>query len=547
VYDVGGFFLTIVLLGSILACVAVLGTPPAKKTYHGLFLLLVSSLVLLVDSRSLVGFFAAWELMTWISYVLVAQGRRAARGAYLYVLFSGAAGFLIFGGLLLLEGLGVRSLGALTGAGGLVGATGAWAAVLLAVGFAVKAASAGFHVWAPESYAEAPDVFTSFLSGVLSKMPVFGLVLLGARVVSTMSHGEWHAPFGPVDPTYLLAWAGGITAFGMTLMAALQEDAKRLLAYSSVGQIGYVVVGLAMLTPLGWSAALYHTVNHFLIKMLLFLAVAGVIHRTGTRNMHEMGGLIKKMPASYISVLIGIIALSGVPPLSGFASKWLVYSALIEKGWYLIAGLTMFASVVAFLYLFRLIHNIFLGQLKPEHREVREAPLGILIPQAVLVMGIMGLSMFPESVLRFAGALIRPVFGDVGVALGADGTLAMGLGYLNAFGVMSMVMVLFAIFFAFILFVGPKTKKVRQLDIVYSAELPPPPEEIHYAYDFYRPYKRAFAPLLRVSFVRGWRRTARAAAALADAGRRFYSGDAQTYLIYAVALLVVVSIVRLVV
>jgi NADH:ubiquinone oxidoreductase subunit 5 (subunit L)/multisubunit Na+/H+ antiporter MnhA subunit len=307
-----------------------------------------------------------------------------------------------------------------------------------------------------------------------------------------------------------------------------------------------VVVGLAMLTPLGWSAALYHTVNHLLIKMLLFLAIAGVIHRTGTSEMHRMGGLIKKMPASYISVLIGIIALSGVPPLSGFAGKWLVYSALVEKGWYFIAGVTMFASVVAFLYLFRLIHNIFLGQLKPEHREVREAPLPLMIAQGVLVAAIMGLSMFPEALLRIVAVMIYPLFGaSGGVVFLEDGSLAAGLGYLNAFGVMSMVMGLFAIFFAFILFVGPRTKKVRQLDIVYSAELPPPPEEIHYSYDFYRPYKRAFAPLLAVSVERGWKRVAAAVERAADAGRRYYTGDAQVYLVYAVALLVIVSFVRL--
>ncbi len=110
---------------------------------------------------------------------------------------------------------------------------------------------------------------------------------------------------------------------------------------------------------------------------------------------------------------------------------------------------------------------------------------------------------------------------------------------------MSMVMALFAAFFAFILFVGPKTKKVRQLDIVYSAELPPPPEEINYSFDFYRPYQRAFAPLLAVSVVGAWKRVAASVERVADVGRRFYSGDAQVYLVYAVALLVVVSFVRL--
>ncbi len=535
---VGGFFLLIVLAGAVLSAIAALGVKAPRRSYHGLFLMLVSSLILLVDSRTLVGFFVAWELMTWTSYLLVAGGRRGARGAYVYMLFSGAAGFLVFGGLLLVAGQGVVSIGGLAAVGGTAGA---WAAVLLGVGFAVKAASAGFHIWAPDAYAESPDVFSAFLSGVVSKMPVFGLVLVGGKLVANAGL----ISFGAVEPAYVLAWVGGITAFGMTLLAAFQEDVKRLLAYSSVGQIGYVVVGLAMLTPLGWSAALYHTVNHLLIKMLLFLAIAGVIHRTGTRDMHRMGGLIKKMPVSYISVLIGIIALSGVPPLSGFASKWLVYSALLEKGWYFIAGLTMFASVVAFLYLFRLINCIFLGQLKPAHREIREAPLPLLIPQVLLVFTIMGLSMFPEAVLKAVAAITYPLFGASGVAFVEGGTLAVSLGYFNAFGVMSMVMALFAAFFAFILFVGPPTKKVRQLDIVYSAELPPPPEEINYSFDFYRPYKRAFAPLLAVSVVGAWRRVAASVERVADVGRRFYTGDAQVYLLYAVALLVVVSFVRL--
>ena len=540
--EVAGFFLLIVLFGAALAAIAALGVRAPHSGYHGLFLMLVSSLILLVGSRTLVGFFVAWELMTWTSYLLIAGGRRAARSAYVYVLFSGAAGFLVFGGLLLLAGRGIESLGGLSAA---AGATGAWAAVLLGVGFAVKAASAGFHIWAPGAYSDSPDVFSAFLSGVVSKMPIFGLVLVGGKLAAGAGFASFGGALGGLDPVHALAWAGGITAFGMTLLAALQDDAKRLLAYSSVGQIGYVVVGLAMLTPLGWSAALYHTVNHLLVKMLLFLAIAGVVHRTGTRKMHLMGGLIKKMPASYISVLIGIIALSGVPPLSGFASKWLVYSALIEKGWYFLAGLTMFASVLAFLYLFRLIHNIFLGQLKPEHRGVREAPIPLLVPQAVLVLAIMGLSMFPEAVLRLIAVMTYPLFGVTGVTFLQDGSLAESLGYFNAFGVMSMVMALFAAFFAFILFVGPKTKKVRQLDIVYSAEVPPPPEELHYSYDFYRPARRAYAPLLAVSAVRGWRRAAAAVERLADVGRRYYTGDAQVYIVYAVALLVVVSLVRL--
>jgi NADH:ubiquinone oxidoreductase subunit 5 (subunit L)/multisubunit Na+/H+ antiporter MnhA subunit len=253
--------------------------------------------------------------------------------------------------------------------------------------------------------------------------------------------------------------------------------------------------------------------------------------------MHEMGGLIKKMPAQYIAVLIGIIALSGVPPLSGFAGKWLIYNALIEKEWYFIAGVLMFASVIAFLYLFRLIHTIFLGQLKPEHRDVREAPVVFVVAQALLVFAIMGISMFPDALLKVTTVMIFPFFREQGVHFARDGSLLVESGYFNAFGIMAMVMGLFAIFFAWVLFLGPKTRKVGQLDIVFAAEEPPPPEEIHYAYDFYRPYKRAFAPVLRLSAERGWRRASDALSTVADYGRRFYTGDAQTYLLYAVVFL----------
>ncbi len=530
-----GFFMLVVLIGAFAVMLAGIGIPPGRRRYHGLFLLLVSSLVLLVDARSPLGFFAGWELMTWTSYLLVAEGDRSARPAYRYMLFSGAAGFLVFGGLLVAMGGGVSTIGDFAR---LTGPHALWTALLLGAGFAVKAASAGAHVWAPDAYAESPDLLSAFLSGVVSKMPLFGIVLFGARLVAG---GDPLVVGGAYGPGYALAWLGAITAIGMTLYAALQEDAKRLLAYSSVGQIGYAIVGFALMSPLGWTAALYHAINHLLIKLLLFLSIAAVIHRTGTRNMYETGGLIKRMPAQYIAVLIGIIALSGVPPLSGFAGKWLIYNALMEQGWYFITGVLMFASVIAFLYLFRLINTIFLGQLKPEHREVREAPFPFVAAQAVLVLAIMGLSMFPDALLKVVTVMIFPFFKAQGVHFARDGSLLAELGYLNAFGVMSMVMGLFAIFFAWVLFLGPRTSKVRQLDIVTAAEEPPPPEEIHYAYDFYRPYKRAFAPVLRVSAERGWRRAMNALGAVADYGRRFYTGDAQTYLLYAVAFLVIAA------
>jgi len=526
-WDLRGFFLVLTLFGAAVIAVAGLGLAAERGSFWGLFLILVGSVVAILLSSSLLAFFAGWELMTWSSYLLVSQGRRGAPAGYLYILFSGAAGFLVLGGFMVAESAGVSTLSGLAALGGGT-ALAAWS--LVAAGFAVKVASWGVHIWAPGAYSEAPDLFTPFLSGVISKVPVFGL----AAVAAGISAPVVRTAAGALQPAHVLGWVGGLTAFGMTLLAVFQEDMKKLLAYSSVGQVGYVVLGVAVMTPLGWTAALYYAVNHMLFKGLLFLAVAGVIARTGTRTFAEVGGLIKRMPASFIAVLIGIIALAGVPPLSGFAGKWLLYEALMDKGWLFLTAFMMFASVIAFLYCFRLIHSIFLGQLKRAHRQVKEAPWPLLLAELMLIVPIMVLSVRPQVLLEPVQRLVTGILGAPGLHFASASTMTTGFGSLNATAMMALVVVLFVVLLVFLLTVGPKPRKVGQLDIVYSAEVPPPPEEIQYAWAFYRPYERAFGLLLKARVTAFWRGAADVAEAVADAGRRFYTGNAQTYVLYSV-------------
>jgi len=532
--DLRGLFLVVLLFGALATAMAGLGLPAPRPSFWGLFLLLVGSILGMVMSGTLLGFFVGWELMTWTSYLLVSSGRSGARPGFVYMVFSGGAGYLVLGGLMVASSAGVDTLGDLATLNGGI-ALAAW--TLLAAGFAVKAAAWGAHIWAPDAYAESPDLFTPFLSGVISKLPIFGLAAVAASIA---------APAIPVlggtfEPTHILAWIGGLTAFGMTLMAVFQEDAKRLLAYSSVGQVGYIVLALAVMTPLGWTAALYHVVNHLLFKGLLFLAVAGVVYRVGSRRFSDMGGLIKLMPFSFVSVMIGIIALSGVPPLSGFAGKWLLYDALMERGWLLLTAFMMFASVVAFLYCFRLIHSIFLGQLKARNRALREAPWPVVAAQILLIVPIMVLSVRPRWLLEPLQRLVTGVFGAPGLEFANATTVASSFGYFNAAAIMTLVAVLFAALLAFLLIFGPRAKKVRQLDIVYAGEVPPPPEELHYAWAFFTPYERAFKPLLRGAVTAFWRDVAGVSNAVADAGRRFYTGNAQTYVLYTFLLILVLA------
>ena len=255
-------------------------------------------------------------------------------------------------------------------------------------------------------------------------------------------------------------------------MAVFQEDIKRLVAYSSMGQLGYVVTGVALMSHLGWVSAMSITVNHFLFKGILFLSIAGIILRTNERLMYKMGGLIKNMPFTFTFVMIAIIAMSGVPPLSGYGGKWMLFNALMEKQWYWIAALAFFSSAVAFLYMFRLLQTVFLGQRKLEHAEVREAPLILLIPQVAMITGIMVISSYPKLLLDPMSAAIDPWITNTLVWQGT--ALQSHFGHWNAPMIMAIVGGVFMIPLILLLLFAMtmKIQKVEQFNIVYAAERP---------------------------------------------------------------------------
>jgi NADH:ubiquinone oxidoreductase subunit 5 (subunit L)/multisubunit Na+/H+ antiporter MnhA subunit len=297
-----------------------------------------------------------------------------------------------------------------------------------------------------------------------------------------------------------------------------------------MSQIGYMILSVALMSHLGWVTALYLSINHLLFKALLFLAIAGIVHRIGTRNMYEMGGLIKRMPLTFISVLIAIIALSGVPPLSGFGGKWLLYTSMIERGWYLQEGVAFFASAVAFLYLFRLIHTIFLGQLKTNLRQVKEASPWFLVPQYLLIAGIMGISVFPNILLK---PLMQVVEGYLpGYANWQGYSVISTLGNWNGTAVMMVTMGVFIVPLLWLLLRAKEVQKVQQFNMVFAAERPETPETTHFAYNFFSHYQKALGFLVQPTIYRFWRWIYQSVHAVASALRHFYTGDGQTYALH---------------
>lgn len=509
----------IFLVGSVVQMFPLLN----RKGHHfglvGMLLALIFSLGNLLFVKTNLQLFFSWECMTVSSFFLVLRGKKASGAALRYLAFSLAGAFSILSGL----GLGSTVV----------------AASLLGIGFLVKMGSLSVHIWLPATYAELDDDLSTFFSSVLSKAGLFMLFVL-AGLFSQQAIPDGYIIGTSLEKilsisslTELLGWIGVLTAFAGGFLALFKEDIKYTLAYSSMSQVGYMLLSFALMSQLGWMNSLYLAVTHLMYKGMLFVAIGGVVYRTKTRMMYQMGGLITRMPLSFFTVLIGIIALSGVPPLTGFGSKWMLYTALIEKGWYLQAGLAMFASGIAFLYLFRLIHVIFLGQLKDEHRFVKEAPIWILIPQVVGIVGILLFSVYPSLLLKPLEAAVAPYFS--GTIAWEGYTVLSTLGYWNGTAVMFVTIGVFVVPLAWLLLVQSKnTQKVSQFNIVYAAERPYRPETTHFGYNFFAPYEKALGFLKKPLPTRFWLWVVSVLDVAGGMLRKLYSGNMQTYALWIV-------------
>jgi len=252
-----------------------------------------------------------------------------------------------------------------------------------------------------------------------------------------------------------------------------------------------------------------------------------------------MGGLITLMPLSFIAVLIGIIAVSGVPPLSGFGGRWIFYNAILSAEHRLPMVITFFSGPIAFLYLFRLIHTVFLGQLKDENRRIKEAPFWIILPQMLYVGLLMAFAIVPGLALRRVDAYLGQFFPEGG--LNWEGiTITSQFGYWSPVSIMIIVCVIFGSLFAWLLFINRRAQKVKQFNIVFAAERPYRPETTHFAWNFFAPYRKALGFLVQPFVTRFWDTVADILHTAGDLGRRLYTGNPQTYALHFLAFVVIV-------
>jgi formate hydrogenlyase subunit 3/multisubunit Na+/H+ antiporter MnhD subunit len=497
--------------GSLTLTISCLYRGDDRPGFYPLLAVLLLSLSGLPHASTSLEFFLLFELVTLSSYFLIARRRQAVADAFSYLIFSLAAGYFLLAGFAIAHAVtGSEALAALLTSGKGTSVV----LALLTIGFLIKAGTIGVHVWLPGAYAEAEDDLSAMLSAIVSKVPIFGLMVgTYAAILSEADLSLAHA----------LGWIGMLTALAGAMLAVQQDDVKRMLAYSSMSQLGYIVTAIALMSHLGWVTALYLTANHLMTKGILFLIAAAIILRTGARAFADLGGLARPMPFTFAAAVIAIVAMSGLPPLAGFGGKWLLLSAMMEKGWYGPIAMGLLATFVGFLYMARFIQAIFLDPAKAARDKIAEAPAALLVSQYLLILGIVVMSFFPKLLIVPISEAIDPYFASTLVWDGMS--LEMIYGYWNPVPVMSVAVTVCVLLFAVLWLLRRK-----------SGEAADGQRRILGFYAYYKPAFVRLTPALSSSF---WDAVAAGSTALAGTTRRIYSGNGQTYTFYVLSYFVV--------
>ena len=352
--------------------------------FYTAWLLCLTGLLGIAITGDAFNLFVFLEISSLSSYVLIAMGsdRRALTAAYQYLIMGtiGATFILIGVGLLyaLTGTLNMQDLAErLPDVSGTRTARTAFA--FLTVGLGLKIALLPLHLWLPNAYAYAPSAVSAFLAATATKVAVYVLL----RFVFSVFGVEF--ALGAMPLAIGLAILGAIAVLSASTVAIFQENLKRMLAYSSVAQIGYLALGISLATPAGLTATILHLFNHALMKGALFVALGCVVWRIGSSRLQDFAGLGYRMPWTMGVFVVGGLSLIGIPLTAGFISKWHLVLAALEKGWWPVIVVIIAGSLLAVLYVWKVIERAYLAK-PPEDATRAEAPASMLIPAWLLAI-----------------------------------------------------------------------------------------------------------------------------------------------------------------
>ena len=362
--------------------------PESLRAFYSLLLICQAGLLGIIATGDAFNMYVFLEISSLSAYALIGLGqrRRALRAAFQYLVMGTiGATFILIGigllysltGTLNIQDLAVRLSqipGSEHGHRTLITAF-----AFLTVGLSLKLALFPLHLWLPNAYTYAPSVVTIFLAATATKVAVYMLLrfsfcILGIRFV-----------FEQLTLGNILLLPSLAAIIIASLVAIFQYDIKRMLAYSSIGQIGYMTLGISLNSHAGLSAGILHMFNHALMKGALFMVMGAVAYQTGSVYLSDFRGLGRRMPLTMAAFVLGGMSLMGVPLTAGFVSKWFLIMAAIEAGWWVVVGVILLGSLLAVIYIWRVIETAYFNPQHEIEHAIEEAPLSLLLPMWILV------------------------------------------------------------------------------------------------------------------------------------------------------------------
>lgn len=378
----------------------------SKWKFYTLFLLMLTGMEGVIITGDIFNFFVFLEIASVASYALVAYGTEAEEleASFKYLIMSSVGSLFVLLGIAFIYGytstLNMADISMTIlqkGPGKII----LFVSVLFIMGLGLKSALVPFHAWLPDAHPSAPAPISAMLSGVLIKaLGVYALIRIFYNVIG-------------LTPTilYLLMLMGTISMVVGVLLAIGQWDLKRLLAYHSISQIGYVMLGLGLGTPLGILGGLFHLFNHSVFKSLLFLNSGAIEYAIGTRNLKEMGGLREKMPVTADTSLIASMSIAGIPPFNGFWSKLIIIVAAIQANHIGYAAFAVLASILTLASFTKVQRYAFFGKLNKRCTDVKEVPIFMCVAMiglaaVCIIGGLLAIPYFSKDFLSAAGNVL---------------------------------------------------------------------------------------------------------------------------------------------
>lgn len=378
--------------------------------FYILYLLSLTGMLGIVATGDAFNVFVFLEVSSLSAYAMIALGKdkRALWASFQYLIMGTiGATFILIGIGLMYQMTGTLNMDDLSQRLPEVAQTRTvfTAFAFIIVGVCLKLALFPLHLWLPNAYAYAPSIVTALFAATATKVAIYLLI----RFTFTVFGLTFSFATLPLQTLFMALGLAGV--FVASTAAIYQTNVKHLFAYSSIAQVGYMIVGFSISTVTGLTATLLHLFNHALMKSALFLALGAVMYRIGSVQLSQFQGLGRQMPLTMAAIVLGGLSLIGVPLTVGFVSKWYLLMALIEKGWWLVAGLILLGSLLAIIYVWRIVEVAYFKPPLPDRGDIKEAPMSMLIPVWILVFANIYFGIDTRLSVQVATAAAGSLFG----------------------------------------------------------------------------------------------------------------------------------------